>query len=233
MKREPDVRAPRSMSIIGPARSRWSRGSKANSGFARLDIACTVASSSSMPSAALSCGMFGSVEHRRLEGGVGLAQRALERRQAVAQLGRGGDLGGGVAPGALGLADRLGGGVALGPQLVDLRLQRAPALVEREHLVEQAVGLAARERRAHALGVGADDPDVEHALSLDGSTFERASASASSSCATPSSCTDGITASASPMQALVGVRHREPAAGPLEHLAVVLGVADGDGLRGA
>ena len=67
-------------------------------------------------------------------------------------------------PGALGLADRLRRRVALGAQLVDLRLQRAPALVQREHLVEQAVGLAARERRAHALGLGADQADVEHAF---------------------------------------------------------------------
>ncbi len=96
--------------------------------------------------------------------GVGLAQRDLELRQAVAQPGRRRDLGRRVAPGALGLADRLRGVVALGAQLVDLGLQRAPALVEREHLVEQAVGLAPRERCAHALGVGADDPDVEHAL---------------------------------------------------------------------
>ncbi len=76
-------------------------------------------------------------------------------------------------PGALGLADRLRRGVALGAQLVDLRLQGAPALVEPEHLVEQAVGLAPGERRAHAVGVGTDDADVEHRLSLAGRGDER------------------------------------------------------------
>ena len=103
-------------------------------------------------------------EHGRLEGRVDVAQLLLEHCQPVAQLGRCRHLGGGVASGALGLADRLRRRVALGAQLVDLRLQRAPALVQREHLVEQAVGLAARERRAHALGLGADQADVEHAF---------------------------------------------------------------------
>ena len=67
-------------------------------------------------------------------------------------------------PGALGLANRLGGRVALGAQLVDLGLQGAPALVEREHLVQQAVGLAPCQRAAHGLRLGADETDVEHAL---------------------------------------------------------------------
>ena len=61
----------------------------------------------------VACGRFGSCEHRRLEGRVDLAQLLLERRQAVAQLGGRCHLGGRVAPGALGLADRLRRGVAL------------------------------------------------------------------------------------------------------------------------
>ena len=142
------------------------------------------------------------------------------------ELGRRCHLGGGVASGALGLADRLRRRVALGAQLVDLRLQRAPALVQREHLVEQAVGLAPRERRAHALGVGADAGGCRACLRQ---PSRRAATSASSNCATPSSCTDGITPSASPMSRSLGVRDGQPAARPVEHLAVVLGVADRDG----
>ena len=101
-------------------------------------------------------------QHRRLEGRVELAQLLLERREAVAQLGGRRHLGCCVAPGALGLADRLRGGVALRAQLVDLRLQGAPLLVQREHLVQLAVRSAAGERCAHALGLGADQADVEH-----------------------------------------------------------------------
>ena len=50
-------------------------------------------------------------------------------------------LGGSISPGALGLTDRLRRRVALGAQLVDLGLQRAPALVQGQHLVQGAVGL--------------------------------------------------------------------------------------------
>ena len=102
------------------------------------------------------------LEHGRLEGRIDPAQLFLAHRQPVAQRGRRCHLGGSISPGALGLADRLRRRVALGAQLVDLGLQRAPALVQGQHLVQRAVGLTTGERRAHALGVGADEADVEH-----------------------------------------------------------------------
>ena len=179
----PIVRAPRSMSITAPARSRWSRGSKSNSGCGRRH-AC-----SSRPPRACRrrppCGRFGRASMRRLEGRVGLAQlpsssARRSRNSAAAAISAAAS-----RPARLASPIACAAHVALGAQLVDLRLQRAPPLVQREHIVQPAVGLAPGERRAHALGLGTDQPDVEQRAQPNGGGLAREWASASSSCATP------------------------------------------------
>ena len=148
------MRAPRSMSIIGAGERRGGRAARSRTrGFGAADIASPARPPRVMPSAAR---LVREVRQRR-------ASRVSNARVGLAQLAPRAPPGGRASSAARGHARRPRRGparlaspiacaarVALGAQLVDLGLQRAAPLVEREHLVEQAVGLAARERRAHA-----------------------------------------------------------------------------------
>ena len=146
---------------------------------------------------------------------VGLAQRAPRApSRRVAQLGRAAAISAAASrPARLASPIACAARVALGAQLVDLRLQRAPALVEREHLVEQR----RRPRAARAPRARASVSERMRRMSSMRSSLARLAraASASSSCATPSSCTDGHDGqSASPTSARVGVRDRHAEARP-------------------
>ena len=117
----PRRRAPRSMSIIPPARSRWSRGSKSNSGFGRLDdrVHRRVLLAHAVGGATRAAGSAAPAwPSRRSRRARAAPSSSAARRSRSSAAGR--HLGGCVAPGALGLADRLRGGVALRAQLVDL-----------------------------------------------------------------------------------------------------------------
>ena len=101
--------------------------------------------------------------------------------------------------------------------------ERAPALVGREQRVERLGRALARERGAVGVRVGAGGAEVDHG---------RESRSASSTAATPSSSAGGQIQSATAFSARVRVLDRDPVAGPLEQLDVVLAVAERDRLRG-
>ena len=92
---------------------------------------------------------------------------------------------------ALQLLELLRGGLAVEllarAELVDLGHEGAPALVGGEQRVERARRALARERGAERVGIGARCPEVDHAVE---------SRYASSTCATPSSSSDGHTRSA-------------------------------------
>src|SRR3954465_6024702 len=69
---------------------------------------------------------------------------------------------------ALRLADRVACVVALRAQSLELRENLAPARVERQQLVDGVSGAAARERRAHLVGLAAEKLQVEHRLTTAG-----------------------------------------------------------------
>ena len=93
---------------------------------------------------------------QRGEGGVELflhlVELALELLLAAPELAHRRDRGRGVAARALGLRDLLRGPVLARAQLLEL-----------EHTVQSARGVATRERRPRGLGIGADRAQVEHA----------------------------------------------------------------------
>ena len=139
---------------------------------ASLPPTATVTPSSSvMPSAADGCGMFGQLEQQAVE-------PAPRPRRARRRARRGAS----PSPAACACSAaasrpaRFASPIACDARLRSARsssacgLQRAALLVERQQLVERSVGVAPRERRAHALGVGSDQAEIEHAPILDGLT---------------------------------------------------------------
>ena len=83
------------------------------------------------------------------------------------------------------------------------------------------VGIAPRERRADALGVGCGSGGASSTPDPSGQFTSRCGQrrARSRNCATPSSCTERETQSACRASALVGVRDADAEAGPLEQLA--------------
>ena len=88
------------------------------------------------------------------------------------------------------LGELLGRGLALElarrPKLLDARLHLPDRAIGGQQLVEQVRGALARERGAQLVGLLTCSPKVDHRAK-----------NASSTCATPSSSTDGQTKSAS------------------------------------
>ena len=186
-----------------------SRASASCGGSPEREI--STASSSSLPSGADSCGGFGHLGEqlvaRRLGRGVlllGGAQLLLHLLQLRELLRRG-------------LALQL----RLPAQLVDLRHERAPALVGLEQGVERVAGALPGQCSAVGVRVVAGGLEVDHGVK---------SRSASITWATPSSSADGQTQSARAFSRVVRVLDRDAEAGPVEQLEVVLAVAERDRL---
>ena len=104
-------------------------------------------------------------------------------------------------------------------QVVDARHQRAPALVGREQRVERLAGSLPGESGAPGVGLGAGCLEVDHASD---------SRYASITVATPSSSALGQTQSARSRSSGLRVLDRDPEAGFVDQLDVVLAVAERD-----
>ena len=142
--------------------SRWSRGSKSNSGGSPTSRR-TTASSSVIPSGASGSGRLGSAsgELARARPRPAPARPCRTRSVSFSPCTVGHQLLGVLAR-LLGLADLLGERLALGLGALDLGQQLAAAGVEGQQLVDLLGGAAARQRRLDPLGVGADQLQVEH-----------------------------------------------------------------------
>ncbi len=94
--------------------------------------------------------------------GLRLPQLPLQGGERLPEAGRLGLLGTRVAPLAAGGAHRLGDAGALGARLLHPHPRRPCALVGLHEVRQGGVGAAAREVGRHPLGLGADQPEVEH-----------------------------------------------------------------------